>query len=95
VYVRRDFERESQYVFRRANERLLAAVSDRVDGTTSIPFLCECADPACRGTVDLSIAQFRALREQPSRFVIVTGHSVVRGELIVETDGDVTIVEKN
>jgi len=65
-----------------------------VDWRMTIPFLCECADPRCRSTVDLSIAQFRDLREQPSRFVVLTGHEVLPGERIIETDGDVTIVEK-
>jgi hypothetical protein len=50
-------------VFRRANERLLAAVRDVVDDARPIPFLCECVDPDCRSTVELSINQFRDVRE--------------------------------
>jgi hypothetical protein len=87
-------KRENQDVFRRANERLLAAVGDRIDDDRPIPFLCECLDPQCRSTVQLSIEQFRDLRESDDRYAIVTDHPILRGERIIEVDGNVTIVEK-
>ena len=64
--------------------------------TTSrpIPFLCECLDPECRSTVQLSIEQFRDLREMDNRYAIVTGHPIMNGERPAEVDGDVTIVQK-
>ena len=84
----------NQDVFRRANERLLAAVRDVVDDARPIPFLCECIDADCRSTVQLSIEQFRDLREIDNRYPIVTGHPIMNGERPVEVDGDVTIVQK-
>ena len=86
--------RANQDVFRRANERLLAAVRDVVDNERPIPFLCECFDPDCRSTVQLSIEQFRDVREVDNRYAIVTGHRTMNGERPVEVDGDVTIVQK-
>ena len=86
--------RANQDVFRRANERLLAAVRDVVDDERQIPFLCECFDPDCRSTVQLSIGQFRDVREVDNRYAIVTGHRTMNGERPVEVDGDVTIVQK-
>ena len=86
--------RASQDVFRRANERLLAAVGDRVDAARPIPFLCECLDAECRSTVQLSIEQFRELREGDNRYAIVTGHPFLDGERILEADDGVTIVER-
>jgi len=47
VYAERT-PRANQDVFRRANERLLAAVRDVVDDARPIPFLCECIDADCR-----------------------------------------------
>jgi hypothetical protein len=93
VYAERT-PRANQDVFRRANERLLAAVRDVVDDARPIPFLCECIDADCRSTVQLSIGQFRDLREIDNRYAIVTGHSIMNGERPVEVDGDVTIVQK-
>ena len=86
--------RSNQDVFRRANERLLAAVRDVVDDARPIPFLCECVDSDCRSTVQLSIEQFRDLRELDNRYAIFTGHAVMNGERPIEVDGDVTIVQK-
>jgi hypothetical protein len=93
VYAERT-PRANQDVFRRANERLLAAVRDVVDDARPIPFLCECLDADCRSTVQLSIEQFRDLREIDDRYVIVTGHPIMNGERPVQVDGDVTIVQK-
>ena len=50
--------------------------------------------PGVPSTVQLSIEQFRDLRESDTRFAIVTGHPILHGERSVELDGDVTIVEK-
>jgi hypothetical protein len=93
VYAERT-SRANQDVFRRANERLLAAVRDVVDDARPIPFLCECLDANCRSTVQLSIEQFRDLREIDNRYAIVTGHPIMNGERPVEVDRDVTIVQK-
>lgn len=95
MYLGRSSDRRNQDVFRRANERLLDAVQDRVDGRRRIPFLCECLDPSCRSTVELTIEQFGALKEEPNRFAIVTGHPRIDGDEVVATYGDVTIVEKS
>ena len=86
--------RANQDVFRRANERLLAAVRDVVDDERPIPFLCECLDADCRSTVQLSIEQFRDVREVDNRYAIVTGHPIMNGERPVKVDGDITIVQK-
>ena len=94
VYTERQ-PRANQDVFRRANERLLAAVRDVIDDARPIPFLCECPDPDCRSTVQLSIERFRDLREMDKRYAIVTGHPVLDGERPVEVDGEVTIVQKH
>jgi hypothetical protein len=90
----RGAERSNHDVFRRANERLLAAVGDRIDDSRPIPFLCECLDAECRSTMQLSIEQFRDLRESGNRFAIVTGHPMLDRERILEVDDGVTIVEK-
>lgn len=92
--AQRGAARANQDVFRRANERLLAAVNDRVDGSRPIPFICECLDPTCRSTVQLTIEQFRDLRTTDKRYAVVSGHPLLDGERILEEDDGVTIVEK-
>jgi hypothetical protein len=88
----REAQRSNQDVFRRANERLLAAIEDRIDDSRPIPFLCECLDCRCRSTVRLSIEQFRDLRLSDNRYAIVAGHPF-DGEQILEEDEGVAIVQ--
>ena len=92
--LQRGTERANQDVFRQANERLLAAVRDQIDARRPIPFLCECLDPECRSTVQISIERFRDLRETDNGYAIMTGHPLLDGERILEVDDRVTIVEK-
>ena len=87
--------RENQEIFRRANERLLNAVSDRVDGDRALPFLCECLDPLCRSTVELTTDRFRSLRRTTNRFAVVAGHPLMEGERVIASEGNVNIVEKH
>jgi hypothetical protein len=59
-------------IFRNANEGISEAAEtlemDRV------PFICECADPACREIVQLSMQEYRGIREDPRLFLNVRGH---------------------
>jgi len=91
----RGAERTDHDVFRRANERLLAAVGDRIDESRRIPFLCECLDAECRSTVQLSIEEFRRLRESDNRYAIVSGHPILETEHVLAVDGNVTIVAEH
>jgi len=44
--------------------------------------------------VQLSIEQFRDLREIDNRYAIITGHPIMNGERPIEVDGEITIVQK-
>ena len=69
-------------------------MGDRIDESRPIPFLCECLDSECRSTVQLSIEQFRQLRESDNRYAIVSGHPILGGAHVLEVEGSVTIVEE-
>jgi hypothetical protein len=85
---------ENQQRFRRSNERLYGAVSPRVDGDRPVPPLCECADASCMAPVHLSLTQYRGVRSDDSRFVIVPGHTTIDGEGVVIENERYAIVEK-
>ena len=85
---------ENQQRFRRANERLCGAVSPMVDGDRPMPFLCECAEASCMAPVHLSLTQYRGMRSDDSRFVIVPGHATIDGEGVVIENERYAIVEK-
>jgi hypothetical protein len=85
---------ENRVLFRMANERLEEQVGEHVRESQRVPFLCECADAFCRGRVELSREEYRALRARDNHFAIVPGHPRVEGEEIVEHHEGFQVVEK-
>jgi hypothetical protein len=77
---------ENQYRFHDANNRLRDLVDERVLADQRIPFLCECADDGCLGTVDLELTEYEKLHESVDSFVIVPGHPRVDGEVVVQRE---------
>jgi hypothetical protein len=87
----------NQSAFRNANERMeLAAASHRFEPGQGVPFLCECADVNCYEIVMLSLEDYRRVRADPSRFLLVAGHEEAEAEheRIVEAENGYAIVEK-
>jgi hypothetical protein len=85
----------NQWIFRRANERLRSAVEGAVAETKPIPFLCECPDDDCTSAVDVTIQEYRAVREHPDRYVVVPGHARAAGERVASTYERYQVVEKS
>lgn len=85
----------NQELFRRANERLGDLVSDRVPHDGSVPFICECADEECAGTVPVTLDEFARVRAHPRHFVVLPHHRLVAGEHVVERRDGYCIVEKS
>lgn len=88
---------ENQSIFRVANEGMeKAAASHHFARDQGVPFLCECADPACREIVMLSLEDYERVRAQPSWFLLVAGHEDAEAayERIVEAEHGYAIVEK-
>ena len=60
-------------IFRHANEGIReGAEAEEIEG--GVPFICECADPACREIVQMSVKEYREIREDPRVFLNVPGH---------------------
>jgi hypothetical protein len=69
-------ERAARYdaTFRDANERIFRSAQE-YDVTDSIPFLCECADPACTAIIRLSAQEYERIRGESGQFLNAPGHS--------------------
>jgi hypothetical protein len=85
---------ENQKLFKLANERLEEAVQDAVPNEERVPFLCECADDDCLGRVDLTLAEFSAVRSRHDHFFILPGHDLSEGEQVVEKHHDFHVTQK-
>ena len=81
-------------VFRKANEGIRAVAGEEREEPT--PFICECADPACREIVFMTLAEYRAIRSNPRTFLKVPGHeAAAQGwARVVERHDNYVVVEK-
>ena len=60
-------------IFRHANEGI-NEVAEAQKIEDSVPFICECADPACVEIVQMSMKEYAEIREDPRTFLNVPGH---------------------
>ncbi|HET7119775.1 MAG TPA: hypothetical protein VFI17_00835 [Solirubrobacterales bacterium] len=75
---------------RRVNEAIERGDSD---GGTAV-FVCECGYVGCNTTVQLSIAEYEAVRTDFDRFLVVPGHEIDEIEQVVERHPDHLVVVK-
>jgi hypothetical protein len=85
---------QTQLRFRKANERLLAAIENGGPNPRRVPFLCECADEECHGTVEVDVAEWEAVASQHNHFLMEAGHQHSEGEEIVGKVGEYEVARK-
>jgi hypothetical protein len=91
----RELRREqNQLRFRQANERLHDAVEDQVPESQPVPFLCECADDDCLGTVEAQLREWEAVAAKPNHYLIEAGHLRSEGEEVVGSVGEYEVARK-
>jgi hypothetical protein len=81
--------------FREANEGIEeTARSLNLDGL--LPFICECADTSCTSILQLTCAEYEAVRAEPTHFINVPGHerSAQGWARVVETYPRYAVVAK-
>ncbi len=70
---------------RAANDRICAsALRLKFEDDQRVPFVCECGDARCLGTVMLRLAVFARLREEGCLFVLLPGHENAGEEQVTE-----------
>jgi hypothetical protein len=83
----------NESLFRDANEGIERGLWPGEEDRQA-PFRCECAAVTCAEVVRLTPVDYEAVRENPRRFVVVTGHEVLRAEVVVERHPEYLVVEK-
>jgi len=87
---------ENVLLFRAVNEKL-RALNLEFEGfaNESAVFVCECNQIDCMTQMELAVEVFDAVRAQPRRFVVASGHEGSDGaERIVDRNGTYVVVEK-
>jgi hypothetical protein len=82
----------NQETFRSANEGMHSAID--AEGTTRVPFLCECADLGCLGRLEASLDEFDVVHESEDRYFILPGHMRIDGEKILSENERYQVVSK-
>ena len=78
-------------LFREVNERI-AQITSSWAWEEEQGFLCECARPDCTEAVELTRAQWEAVRAMPSHYVTVPGHERPGVEHVVERRDSFVVV---
>lgn len=83
---------KNETIFRAGNESIDKAAGGRVE---KAPYLCECGEKGCLARVELTPAEYEAVRAHPARFFVIPGHEdLTAGEVVVEQYPRFTLVEK-
>lgn len=80
---------QMEIFFRAVNEEI--ASNDEGEATE---FVCECGNPACTESINLSKSALRALHAEPDLFVVIAGHELPDIESIVDRSDGYLIVRK-
>jgi hypothetical protein len=67
---------KNEALFREVNERIRETSGRLVafDGDVPLEFVCECSDVGCNEPVELTLAEYEAVRSDPTYFLVAPGH---------------------
>jgi len=86
---------KNQALFREVNERI-AELAARF-GVASGPqaFICECSQVGCTECLELPVAAYARVRDDPATFLVLAGHEDLDHELVLErSDGYLLVRNK-
>jgi hypothetical protein len=85
----------NEVLFREVNERI-EEVGEGLDGEphSVVMFVCECGKTDCLDKIELSRAQYEAVRANPKHFAVLPGHEDTRIARVVEQHQSFFVAEK-
>jgi len=87
----------NEALFREVNERIEELSSDLADESEqegSIEVVCECGRADCTELIEVTRAEYEAVRSDPRRFIVVPGHEHTDTARIVERNSAFSVIEK-
>jgi hypothetical protein len=88
----------NEALFREVNERIAELETGLTgyaqDDSLLVDFVCECPNEDCGDTLEVTCAQYEAVRSNPKRFLVVPGHEDAEVARVVERHAHFMVVEK-
>ena len=96
---RTERQASNEAVFREVNERRAAADRNAqqswAESGELFEFVCECGvEGGCEGRVEMTLAEYDAIRKQDDRFAVVPGHESSELETVVQRHERYLVVDK-
>ena len=86
----------NEALFREVNERIREITEGQgVPVDEHVLFQCECGRLECHEQVQVSLAEYEAVRAQARRFLVLPGHEIASVETIVSRNDRFLVVEKH
>jgi hypothetical protein len=92
VNMEKERRARNEALFREVNERVQELTGD--DGSVLAGFVCECSRQGCTHLLQVTHAQYEAVRENPKRFLVLLGHEDAKVDRVVERHDGYLVVEK-
>jgi len=83
----------NETLFREVNERI-KQVNVGLATVEATDFLCECGDEGCTAPISLTMAEYEAVRAEPTHFAVVPGHVLPDIEQVVAGNNRYSVVAK-
>jgi predicted ThiF/HesA family dinucleotide-utilizing enzyme len=80
----------NEATFRKVNEGMEVGQ----DPGGLLTFICECGRLGCNRLIELTRAEYEAVRANPRRFAVLSGHEIEEVEKVVERHDRYLVVEK-
>ncbi len=86
----------NEAMFREVNERVESVHSDwsAFGPETPLRIVCECSHADCAEMVEIGANAYTAVREDPTRFIVLRGHDEPDVERVVQEQQGYAVVEK-
>jgi hypothetical protein len=91
---RRARDSGNELLFRTVNQQIARRTERFRAQFSDIDIVCECADPACVGTIRIAIEEFAKIERATNTFLVLPGHEEVGGEDVVEKTVAYFVVRK-
>jgi len=82
----------NQALFREVNEQI-EQLATGLDVAERGSYICECGDTRCAEAMELTRAEYEAVRRHANRFAVLPNHENVAAETVVEQYGRFSVVE--